>query len=234
GPYTTSILKSVPCAVKITEAVQNPKKNYEKFTQFSNENNLIADIFMLLLSCHTIGISYNEIYNNNNNKTTNNTFTGTIIASKAYKSTQMYQRSSRHILSIRKNIEVIGNSSLNPHFNMIEVCCQGYKRYDFDWTKCVPDCGEKCQRNGFCLEGGICQCFDDFVLNHRNDCVPTCPLGCPDGQCYINGTCICNKGFELDATKKYCMPVCSLGCGRNEICDAPDTCVCDKGYAKFV
>ncbi|XP_037825952.1 von Willebrand factor D and EGF domain-containing protein [Lucilia sericata] len=131
-----------------------------------------------------------------------------------------------------RDVQVIGNSSLNPHFNLIEVCCQGYKRYDFDWTKCVPDCGQKCQRNGFCLEGGVCQCFEDFVLNHRNDCVPTCPLGCPNGECYLNGTCVCNKGYQLDATKKYCEPNCTLGCGRNEVCDAPDTCVCAEGYAK--
>lgn len=131
-----------------------------------------------------------------------------------------------------KDIQVIGNSSGNPHFNLIEVCCQGYKRYDFDWTKCVPDCGQKCLRNGFCLEGGVCQCFDDFVLNHRNDCVPICPLGCPNGQCYLNGTCVCNEGYVLDATKKYCEPVCTMGCGRNEVCDAPETCVCAVGYAK--
>lgn len=126
----------------------------------------------------------------------------------------------------------MGNSTTSRFYNIIEVCCHGFKRYDFDWNKCVPDCGNKCQKNGFCLEGGVCQCFSEFVLNHRNDCVATCPLGCPNGQCYLNGTCVCDQGYELDPTKKYCVAVCELGCGRNEICDEPNKCACAEGYAR--
>lgn len=114
------------------------------------------------------------------------------------------------------------------------MCCQGYKRYDYDWSKCVPDCGSKCQQNGFCLAGNICQCFDEFVLNHRDDCIPTCPLGCPNGQCYINGTCVCEAGYELDASRRYCQPLCDMGCARNEICDKPNKCICLEGYTKAV
>uniref|UniRef100_A0A1I8PBM7 EGF-like domain-containing protein n=1 Tax=Stomoxys calcitrans TaxID=35570 RepID=A0A1I8PBM7_STOCA len=132
-----------------------------------------------------------------------------------------------------KDIPIRGNStSGNIFYNELDVCCPGYKRYDFDWSKCVPDCGNKCQKNGFCIDGGICQCFDEFVLNHRNDCVPTCPLGCPNGQCYLNGTCVCNKGYMLDPTKKYCEPICELGCGHHEICATPNQCVCADGYAR--
>ncbi|XP_005189762.1 epidermal growth factor-like protein [Musca domestica] len=132
-----------------------------------------------------------------------------------------------------KDVPIRGNSSTgNPNYNEIDVCCPGFKRYDFDWSKCVPDCGNKCLKNGFCLEGGVCQCFDEFVLNHRNDCVPTCPLGCPNGRCYLNGTCVCNSGYELDPTKKYCVPICKMGCGRNEICVEPERCECAEGYSR--
>ncbi|XP_075150069.1 nimrod B4 isoform X2 [Haematobia irritans] len=125
-----------------------------------------------------------------------------------------------------------GNStSGNIYYNELDVCCPGYKRYIYDWSKCVPDCGNKCLMNGFCLDGGVCQCFDEFILNHRKDCVPTCPLGCPNGKCYLNGTCVCDQGYMLDPTKKYCEPICELGCGRHEVCDEPNKCVCAEGYS---
>ncbi|XP_017465112.1 PREDICTED: tenascin isoform X2 [Rhagoletis zephyria] len=131
-----------------------------------------------------------------------------------------------------KDVQVVGNSTLSPYFNLVEVCCKGYKRYDFDWNRCVPDCGNKCQANGFCLDGGICRCFDEFVLNHRNVCIPICPLGCPNGQCYLNGTCICQEGYELDPTRKFCMPRCEFSCAHNEICVEPNKCECAEGYTR--
>ncbi|KAL7740373.1 hypothetical protein ACLKA6_013171 [Drosophila palustris] len=131
-----------------------------------------------------------------------------------------------------KEIKIVGNSTVNPYFNVIEVCCKGWRRYEYDWSRCVPDCGERCQENGFCLPGGHCQCFDDFVLNYRNNCVPTCPLGCPHGQCFLNGTCRCDRGYELDGSRRFCQPQCNATCGHNEICIEPGKCVCAEGYAR--
>ncbi|XP_030377144.1 uncharacterized protein LOC115626033 [Scaptodrosophila lebanonensis] len=131
-----------------------------------------------------------------------------------------------------KDVKIVGNSTINPGFNVIEVCCKGWQRYEYDWSRCVPDCGDKCHEHGFCLPGGRCQCFDEFVLNHRNVCVPTCPLGCPHGQCYLNGTCVCQRGYELDGSRKFCQPQCNQTCGHNEVCDAPGKCVCAEGYAR--
>ncbi|XP_017853937.1 tenascin [Drosophila busckii] len=133
---------------------------------------------------------------------------------------------------VDKQVKIVGNSTNNRFFNVIEVCCKGWRRYEYDWSRCVPDCGERCRENGFCLPGGICKCFDDFVLNYRNNCVPTCPLGCPHGQCYLNGTCRCDKGFELDGSRKFCQPQCNQTCSHNEICLEPGKCVCAEGYAR--
>ncbi|XP_017154787.1 von Willebrand factor D and EGF domain-containing protein [Drosophila miranda] len=131
-----------------------------------------------------------------------------------------------------KEVKIVGNSTTNPHFNVIEVCCKGWRRYEYDWSKCVPDCDDRCQENGFCLAGGICQCFDDFVLNYRNNCVPTCPLGCPHGRCYLNGTCLCDKGYELDGSRLFCQPQCNQTCGHNEVCLEPGKCSCAEGYVR--
>jgi len=70
-----------------------------------------------------------------------------------------------------KEVKIVGNSSTNPYMNVIEVCCKGWRRYEYDWSQCVPDCGERCQENGFCVAGGKCVCFTDFVLNYRNNVV---------------------------------------------------------------
>ncbi|KAH8378191.1 hypothetical protein KR093_009994 [Drosophila rubida] len=131
-----------------------------------------------------------------------------------------------------KDVKIVGNSTVNQNFNVLEVCCKGWRRYEYDWSRCVPDCGEHCQENGFCLPGGRCQCFEDFVLNYRNNCVPTCPLGCPHGKCYLNGTCHCDKGYELDGSHRFCQPQCNSTCGHNEICIEPGKCVCAEGYAR--
>ncbi|XP_016963931.1 epidermal growth factor-like protein isoform X1 [Drosophila biarmipes] len=131
-----------------------------------------------------------------------------------------------------KEVKIVGNSTTNPHFNVIEVCCKGWRRYEYDWSQCVPDCGERCQENGFCLAGGICKCFPDFVLNYRNNCVPTCPLGCPHGRCYLNGTCRCDQGYELDGSRRFCQPQCNATCGHNEVCLEPGKCSCAEGYAR--
>ncbi|KAH8393576.1 hypothetical protein KR200_005009 [Drosophila serrata] len=131
-----------------------------------------------------------------------------------------------------KEVKIVGNSTTNPYFNVIEVCCKGWRRYEYDWSRCVPDCGEHCQENGFCVAGGLCQCFDDFVLNYRNNCVATCPLGCPHGRCFLNGTCLCNKGYELDGSRRYCQPQCNTTCGHNEVCLEPGKCSCAEGFAR--
>uniref|UniRef100_A0A6P4FGP6 von Willebrand factor D and EGF domain-containing protein n=1 Tax=Drosophila rhopaloa TaxID=1041015 RepID=A0A6P4FGP6_DRORH len=131
-----------------------------------------------------------------------------------------------------KEVKIVGNSTTNRYFNVIEVCCKGWRRYEYDWSQCVPDCGDRCQENGFCLAGGICQCFEDFVLDYRHNCVPTCPLGCPHGRCFLNGTCKCDRGYELDGSRRFCQPQCNATCGHNEVCLEPGKCSCAEGYAR--
>lgn len=114
---------------------------------------------------------------------------------------------------------------------LIEICCPGY--HAMQWRGkivCRPVC-ENC-RNGRCLEPGKCQCYDEFVQNDNGDCIFTCPLGCQNGRCYLDGSCQCDPGYKLDETRKYCRPICSLGCGSNPLhnCTAPEVCGCIKGY----
>ncbi|XP_055377865.1 epidermal growth factor-like protein [Condylostylus longicornis] len=117
-------------------------------------------------------------------------------------------------------------------YNKIEVCCDGYKRSKYDWNKCVPDC-TNCD-HGVCLEPGYCKCFPNYVKNHEDQCVLTCPVDCNNGQCKADGTCKCNPGYVLDESEKFCRPFCDKrnDCESNyyQYCSAPNICSCKKGY----
>lgn len=52
--------------------------------------------------------------------------------------------------------------------------------------------------------------------------------GCDNGNCHRD-TCVCNEGFALDKTHKFCIPHCNPPCG-NGYCSAPNTCTCNDGY----
>lgn len=113
----------------------------------------------------------------------------------------------------------------------IEVCKKGYApRKWLSKVDCIPTC-DNCQ-NGFCVAPNQCKCFDDFVPNDNGDCVFTCPLGCLNGRCYLDGTCQCDPGYKLDETRKFCRPICSGGCGNlpSNNCTAPEVCGCSKGF----
>lgn len=115
----------------------------------------------------------------------------------------------------------------------IEICCPDYGpiRYMGN-TLCRPFC-ESC-RNGDCIAPGKCRCFDGFVLTDNDECVFTCPISCLNGRCnLLMGTCLCNKGYELNETGQFCRPICRSGCGANPLhnCTAPDVCGCVKGYS---
>lgn len=53
-------------------------------------------------------------------------------------------------------------------------------------------------------------------------------LGCNNGECH-GDQCVCNSGYTLDPTRKFCAPVCSPDCGRGN-CTAPNVCSCNNGY----
>lgn len=54
--------------------------------------------------------------------------------------------------------------------------------------------------------------------------------GCDNGQCDVNGECICHEGYKLEpAGRKFCVPQCRADC-TNGVCTAPDTCSCNAGY----
>lgn len=53
-------------------------------------------------------------------------------------------------------------------------------------------------------------------------------LECENGEC-SGDRCVCNKGFRLDQTGKFCMPICHPPCGTGN-CTAPNVCACSRGY----
>lgn len=118
-----------------------------------------------------------------------------------------------------------------PRQTIITVCCPGYE-LERNWKGdvCSPVC-ENC-RNGLCVGPDQCECYDGFVSNDNGDCVFSCPLGCLNGRCFLDGTCKCDPGFKLDESRKFCRPICSKGCGTNQLlnCTAPEVCGCINGY----
>lgn len=113
----------------------------------------------------------------------------------------------------------------------IEFCCDGYTGEEYLGSyNCQPIC-EGCQ-NGFCKAPGVCECYDEYVMNDNGECVFSCPMGCLNGRCYLDGSCQCDIGYKLDESRKFCRPICSMGCGENPIhnCTEPEVCSCAKGY----
>lgn len=117
------------------------------------------------------------------------------------------------------------------HFTQIQYCCGNYVPYIIEGNRdfvCLPKC-EKCQ-NGFCRAPGECICYDGFVKNDADECVFSCPVGCLNGQCFLDGTCRCNRGYKLSENRDFCKPICTIECGENQTCTAPESCSCSEGY----
>ncbi|CAD7085513.1 unnamed protein product [Hermetia illucens] len=112
---------------------------------------------------------------------------------------------------------------------LIEVCCKGYKPYEYDTKKCIPDCPYGCE-NGFCVSPNVCNCFDDHIRSHDDQCVPTCPISCLNGVCDSNGMCTCHPRHILDPFRKFCLPICHGSCGLNRYCSSPGRCSCIRGF----
>uniref|UniRef100_A0A1I8PK07 EGF-like domain-containing protein n=1 Tax=Stomoxys calcitrans TaxID=35570 RepID=A0A1I8PK07_STOCA len=113
----------------------------------------------------------------------------------------------------------------------IKVCCPGYGLLRWRGERrCVPVC-KKC-RNGQCVAPDVCECYNEFVRTDNGDCVFSCPLGCLNGRCYLDGSCECDPGYKLDETRQYCRPICSKGCGTDPLlnCTAPEVCGCIQGF----
>lgn len=51
---------------------------------------------------------------------------------------------------------------------------------------------------------------------------------CENGECSGN-RCVCNRGYRLDKTGKFCMPICDPACNTGN-CTAPNVCSCNGGY----
>ncbi|XP_075150449.1 uncharacterized protein LOC142224551 [Haematobia irritans] len=116
---------------------------------------------------------------------------------------------------------------------LIEICCPHYAPINLMGnTLCRPYC-QSCS-NGKCVAPDVCECHDGFVQNDGKQCVFTCPISCLNGRCnLLTGACLCNPGYTLDETGKYCRPVCRAGCGHNPLhnCTAPDVCGCISGFS---
>lgn len=112
---------------------------------------------------------------------------------------------------------------------LIEVCCKGYKPYEYDTKKCIPDCPYGCE-NGFCVSPNVCNCFEDHIRSHDDRCVPTCPISCLNGVCDSNGICTCHPRHILDPFRKFCLPICHGSCGLNRYCSSPGRCSCIRGF----
>lgn len=123
-----------------------------------------------------------------------------------------------------------GNGS-DPSLSRVQVCCKGYERNVHNFRKCDPICEEPCY-NGLCVGPNTCACYPEFVNNHQGKCVPTCPIGCDNGECNLElRVCVCKDGYELDETHKFCVPSCTGGCGAGR-CVGVEKCECNEGYGQ--
>ncbi|XP_053692598.1 fibrillin-2-like [Sabethes cyaneus] len=131
---------------------------------------------------------------------------------------------------LHPNTKVVpaGNGS-DPSLSRIQVCCKGYERNVHNFRKCDPVCEEPCV-NSLCVGPNTCSCYPDFVKNQQGKCVPTCPIGCDNGDCDLGlQICVCKDGYELDETHKFCVHRCTGGCGAGR-CVGVERCECDEGY----
>ncbi|XP_031637797.1 fibrillin-2-like [Contarinia nasturtii] len=61
-----------------------------------------------------------------------------------------------------------------------------------------------------------------------NICEPRC-VGCAHGTCFAPSECLCNPGYNWDASLSECVPVCDGMC-HNGKCISPEKCECNAGY----
>ncbi|XP_066253747.1 epidermal growth factor-like protein [Euwallacea similis] len=124
-----------------------------------------------------------------------------------------------------------GNGS-RPDLTKIEICCSGYERIPHTFIHCKPICDKGCE-NGNCTAPNVCTCKRNYIkltTGDQNKCIPTCPEGCLNGVCTNNGECNCNYGYSHSPDRKYCIAVCSGGCGSGGQCIGPETCTCSPGF----
>ncbi|XP_055632768.1 fibrillin-1-like [Toxorhynchites rutilus septentrionalis] len=132
-------------------------------------------------------------------------------------------------VSLVKSGEIPAGNGSDPSLSRVQVCCEGYERNVHNFRKCDPVCEEPCF-NGLCVGPNKCTCYPDFVNNLQGKCVPTCPIGCDNGECNLQTkVCDCKEGFELDKGRQFCVPKCTGGCGAGR-CVAVEKCECDQGY----
>lgn len=128
-----------------------------------------------------------------------------------------------------KNGQIPAGNGSDPSLSRVQTCCKGYERNVHNFRKCDPICQEPCY-NGLCVGPNTCACYPEFVNNRQGKCVPTCPIGCDNGECNLEmQVCVCKDGYELDETHKFCVPSCSGGCGAGR-CVGVEKCECNEGY----
>lgn len=99
-----------------------------------------------------------------------------------------------------------------PHLSRVRSCCRGYIRNIHNFYKCDPVCTQECV-NALCTAPDTCTCFPDHIKNRAGFCIPTCPIGCQNGQC-SGGECLCKQGYTLDSQSgQFCVPTCQENCG---------------------
>ncbi|EGI62311.1 von Willebrand factor D and EGF domain-containing protein [Acromyrmex echinatior] len=107
---------------------------------------------------------------------------------------------------------------------------------------CSPDfeldmnhrCKPKCHSCifGTCTASGTCTCDHGYTIVNGSVCKPICEPSCGTGICTKPGLCTCDFGYVFDETNRMCKPHCSVPCGLNKECVAPNECKCSKGYHK--
>ncbi|XP_013104583.2 epidermal growth factor-like protein isoform X1 [Stomoxys calcitrans] len=121
---------------------------------------------------------------------------------------------------------------LTQQVSAIRICSPGYSIYQYSGTNsCLPFCN-RCGQ-GECMAPDVCKCYSDFERNPEGVCTSVCPLGCYHGYCDLLKGCSCYEGYQLDKTKKFCLPICADGCGHDPRmkCISPRVCDCIEGFS---
>ncbi|XP_012063530.1 PREDICTED: fibrillin-1-like [Atta cephalotes] len=106
--------------------------------------------------------------------------------------------------------------------------------YELDMNHFPHRCKPKCHPCifGTCTAPGTCTCDHGYTAVNASVCEPICEPNCGTGICTKPGLCTCDFGYVFDETNRTCKPYCSIPCGLNKECVAPNECKCSKGYHK--
>ena len=106
--------------------------------------------------------------------------------------------------------------------------------YELDMNHFPHRCKSKCHPCifGTCTASGTCTCDHGYTAVNASVCEPICEPNCGTGICTKPGLCTCDFGYVFDETNRTCKPYCSIPCGLNKECVAPNECKCSKGYHK--